>query len=176
MPDTFTIRRAARQDEEGLRTLWLDFLNEQAAMDSRFKIAEDAEERWRNDYEALLKAERRRIYVAERDGELAGFITAARYAPLPIYALASEVFVEEIYVRPDARHHGIGEHLLGAVRAWADELKADRLRIVALSDNAEGRAFWERAGAKPFSVTYTIEFDREDKEEGSVKPKARLGF
>lgn len=176
MPDSLTIRRASREDEDGLLKLWLDFLNEQAAMDDRFKIAEDVEERWRNDYEALLKAERRRVFVALQDGEPVGFVTAARYAPLPIYELASEIFVEELYVRPDARHRGIGERLMEAIRSWAAELKADRLRIVSLWANAEGRAFWEREGAKPFSITYTIELDREQQEEGSVKQKARLGF
>lgn len=174
MADTLTIRRAERGDEVALLGLWTQFLDEQSRLDGRFRIAEDAAERWRNDFPAAAKHDRRRIFVAERAGEMAGFITALRWAPPPIYELTSEVFVEEIYVRSDARDAHVGAGLLDAVKSWAGEIGANRLRLGALAENAEGRAFWEKQGANPFSITYTIELG--SRKDGDDKPKAKLGF
>jgi hypothetical protein len=66
--------------------------------------------------------------------------------------------------------------LLDAVRSWAQELSADRLRIGALTANTEGCTFWEQQQAKPFSITYTIDLEGGGSQEGAVKPKGRLGF
>ena len=113
--------------------------------------------------------------VAEAKGELVGFITAQRWAPPPVYAEAREVFIDEVYVRPEVRSQGVGTRLVEEVQAWAATLDVDRLRLRMLVANEAGRRFWQRQGAQSFVTTFTIERVRPAL-EASREKKAKLGF
>ena len=166
------IRRAERGDKEPLGVLWTEFLAEQAALDARFCPAEDALERWQNDFDGWLRDDGYAFFVAERGAALVGFATAERWAPPPVYAASFDVHLDELFVVPSARGRGLGRRLVEAVTAWAGEVGAARLRLGVLAANAAGRGFWERRAARPFSITYTIAV------EGTRPPpkKHRLGF
>lgn len=174
MADFPDVRRARLGDRERLGTLWIDFLQAQAALDDRLAVADDALERWHNDYAVWLSDETQRLFVAEPAGTIQGFVTARRWGPPPIYAPSSEVYVNELYVVPEARRQGLGTQLVRAVRHWADTLGADRLRLQALADNAASRAFWAAQEARPFTSVLTVEL-----EGGEADPPAsrrRIGF
>lgn len=175
MSETVSIRRARKDDQEALAVFWLRFLEEQSSLDPRFGIAEDALERWMNDFSHWLHDERRRILVAERAEAVVGFVTAQRWVPPPIYAETVEVYIDELFVVPEMRGKGVGERLVDAVRRWAETLRADRLRMGVLAANGAGRRFWERQQGRPFSVTYTIELEK-GREIGNESKKGRLGF
>lgn len=172
------IRQASRSDSEALGALWMALLNEQAVHDDRFALAADALERWRNDFPEWLYDERRRILVAEGNGTLLGFVVAQRWAPSPIYAASSEIFIDELYVCPEVRGGGLGTRLVDGIKAWATSLQADRLRLRVLVANDAGQAFWKAQGARPFATTLTVEMEGVPSEEANreKKEKARLGF
>lgn len=169
-----SIRRARKADLDDVGRLWIALLEEHAGLDPRFEVALDALDRWVNDYAHWLQDERQRVYVAEQQGQVVGFVRAEQWAPLPIYGESLEVYINEIYIAGPFRGKGLGSDLLDHVTQWASTLKADRLRLGMLAANAEGRRFWERQGASPLSVTYTIEFEKQ--EEVSTEKKGRLGF
>ncbi len=169
------VRRAQQADQNRIGELWLRLLREQASLDDRFDVADDALERWENDFPMWLDDETARVYVAERDQEIVGFASARRWGPAPIYEESSEVFLDELYVQKDARRQGIGTQLLRAVRDWTDRLGAERIRLNVLTANNAGRAFWAAQEAVPLTMTFTIECsDRDDAadDEGSKK----IGF
>jgi GNAT superfamily N-acetyltransferase len=168
-----TIRRATKRDQPRVADLWTAFLEKQAAQDPRFQPADDARERFENDFSMWIDDETQRTFVAEDDGALVGFATAHRWGTPPIQVEASEVFIDEFYVAPDARRQGVGSRLAAALRDWADELEADRLRLRVLSANEAARAFWQHVGGKAYAVTMTVELEREERPE---KPKRRIGF
>ncbi|RMF59646.1 MAG: GNAT family N-acetyltransferase [Bacteroidetes bacterium] len=172
MNNTFDIRSARPEDEEVLGRLWLQFLREQAALDARFRVAEDALIRWRNDYPHWLRDASRRLFVAVRVGEVVGFVTAQWWTPPPIYAPSAEVHVNELYVRPEARGQGAGKGLLQAVRAWAEAEGAERLRLAVLEANEVGNAFWQRHRARPFVRTMTIDLEPDPR----PRRERRIGF
>ena len=176
--DRFILRRAEKRDRDRVADLWAAFLEEQAALDSRFQLADDARERFENDFPVWIDDETQRTFVVEEKkaeaGTLVGFATAHRWGPPPIYAEASEVFVDEFYVVPEARRAGVGRRLAGALRDWAEELNADRLRLRVVHANEDGQAFWEAVGGKPFSMTMTVELDREGAAE--EPEERRIGF
>ncbi len=179
MTNAPTIRRARKADAEPLGLLWRRLLDEQAALDARLATAEDALARWHNDFPLWLNDETQRLFVAERTGaaEVVGFVTAARWAPPPIYESAAEVYVSELYVAPEARRQGVGAALVEAVRRWAEEVGAERLRLRVLAANADGRSFWKRLDAAPFALTLMMEMPRrETPAEKTEDPEKRFGF
>jgi GNAT superfamily N-acetyltransferase len=179
MPDV-TIRRARTADAERLADLWLALLRTQAEQDDRIDVSDDAAERWHNDFPVWLDDETRRIFVAEldtaegREGEVCAFASAHRWGPPPIYAESEEVYLDEIYVAPDAQRQGIGGQLVDAVREWAEGLGAQRVRAQVLASNDAGNAFWDAQDAAPLTITRAIECSPEPAEsrEGTKK----IGF
>ncbi|MFC7176827.1 GNAT family N-acetyltransferase [Halosegnis marinus] len=77
--------------------------------------------------------------VAERDGEVVGFVSARQ-------TFADEVELFTLFVAPDRQRDGIGTELLGAVEESARAADAERLRAGVLAGNAVGRAFFEGHG------------------------------
>jgi len=169
------VRHAQDEDQERIGGLWLDLLNEQADRDERFAVAEDALERWNNDYAVWLTDETQAIFVAEQEGTIEGFATAHRWGPPPIYAESSEVYLDELYVAPAARRQGLGTQLVHAVRHWAESLGARRIRLQMMTANPEAQAFWESLGAEPFTTTMTMELDPASDGAADASPR-QIGF
>jgi GNAT superfamily N-acetyltransferase len=169
------VRRAQMPDQEAVGRLWHRLLTEQAEHDDRMGVADDALDRWQNDFPVWLEDETARIYVAEGEGEVVGFAAARRWGPPPIYEESSEVYLDELYVRPDDRRYGYGTQLVHAVRDWADQLGARRLRLRVLVANEAARAFWSAQDAVPLSLTLTIEGE-EDEDETPDEGSKKIGF
>lgn len=150
------VRPASWRDAAAVEGLWCRLLEEQAALEPRFAPADDARRRWRNDFMLWVRDRIYCIYVADREGELIGFISAHQWSPPPIYRQELEVYIDELYVLPNYRRLGIGSRLVAAVRAWAAQLGAQRLRLGVLAANQEGLRFWTQQHAQPFAVTLTI--------------------
>jgi GNAT superfamily N-acetyltransferase len=191
--DGVVIRPARERDAAAVGRLWLDLLEAQAALDERMGVADDALERWRNDFPMWLRDDTRRIIVAEATGEakagegtgsegttaIHGFASAHRWGPAPVYRDAPEVFLDELYVRPAARRQGIGSRLVAAVTDWADEGDAHRIRLRVLDANEEGRAFWEAQDAVAFTHTLTLERPHDDEtkgQEAESEGSKKIGF
>lgn len=176
MSDFPAVRRASQEDAERVAELWMAFLEEQSTLDDRLQVADDALERFRNDFPLWLSDETQRVFVAEQENRVQGFATAHRWGPPPIYAEASEVYIDELYVARQVRGKGLGRQLAAAIRHWAEELQADRLRLTALTANDAARAFWKKQQARPFTQTFTIELAPDDGEEGGEAPERTFGF
>lgn len=169
------VRHARVSDQATVGDLWVQLLEEQEELETRFKVAEDARARWENDFPVWVEDETSRIYVAESDGKIVGFASARRWGPPPIYAESSEVYLDELYVRPSRRREGYGTQLLNAVRHWVNRIGASRIRLGVLTANREARRFWKAQDAVPLRETLTIETsagEDQEQDEGSKK----IGF
>ena len=168
------VRRAQSDDQMTVGDLWVQLLREQDELDDRFGVADNARERWDNDFPQWLDDETYRIYVAEADDEIVGFASAHRWGPPPIYEESSEVYLDELYVRPEDRRQGLGTQLVHAVRDWTDRIGARRLRLNVLATNDAALDFWATQDARPLTTTLTIEGQAagEEDDEGSKK----IGF
>ncbi|PSQ68745.1 MAG: N-acetyltransferase, partial [Bacteroidetes bacterium QH_1_64_81] len=136
------VRRAQSDDQMTVGDLWVQLLREQDELDDRFGVADNARERWDNDFPQWLDDETYRIYVAEADDEIVGFASAHRWGPPPIYEESSEVYLDELYVRPEDRRQGLATQLVNAVRDWTDRIGARRLRLNVLAANDAALDFW----------------------------------
>lgn len=170
-----TIRRASETDQQAIRALWSALLDEQAALDDRMDVADDAEERWDNDFPMWIEDETRRLFVAETEA-IVGFVSARRWGPPPIYREQEEVFLDELYVRPDARRAGAGTALVSAVQEWADELGAQRVRLSVLAANEPARQFWAAQDAQPMTLTLTMDRPGAVEDQNDDEGTRKIGF
>ncbi len=156
MSAAFTIRRARTEDVDEAVALWSQLQGEHRALDARHRPSASARDRWRNDFRVWVAGDEHRVFVAERDGEVVGLVTAHPFWPPPVYEQEMEVYVTELIVRSDQRSRSIGAALLEAVRAWAWSQGVTQIRAGVLSRNTRGRAFWAREGADDLFTTVTL--------------------
>ncbi len=155
------VRLARPSDREPALALWTALHREHEAQDPRYRLADDAGERWATDFRDWVRAPGSRVWIALVTGRPAGLLTAHLYQPAPVYRSHLLVHVGDLYVAPPARGAGVGRALLDQARAWGREEGATQLQAGVLAQNPAGRAFWAGQGAQDYSVTVTVALDPE---------------
>lgn len=110
---------------------------DEAVFDSRLTdwLENDTEELWR----AHLGQEDSRYLAAYVDGDQAGMAAG-------VLRSAQVADLIALWVAPDFRGTGIGEHLVGSVLAWAGDTSAVILRLVVVDTNEDAMRLFERCG------------------------------
>jgi ribosomal protein S18 acetylase RimI-like enzyme len=101
-----------------------------------------ADARGWSDARVLEALARDLLFLAEEDGEPAGYV-ALRHEP------DGAIVVEQLLVVPGHERRGVGHRLLAYVEGYAIAERALALRIVVEQDNAPARDFYRRAGFVP---------------------------
>ncbi len=102
----------------------------------------DGEEAARQRFTRVLANPAEFLPVAERGGVLVGYAWAHQ-GPLHLRAGRSTVRMNDLFVTPAWRRHGVGRQLLAAVITWAKEQRADWLEWPA---SRATLPFYERLG------------------------------
>lgn len=160
------VRSVAASDRAEVERLWTLLVDHQQAIEPRLKFAADALDRWRADIGHWVKSDFKRVWVAEDESALVGFLTAERSHSPAMFAPRLEVLISEIFVTVSHRGQGIGTQLLSQARDWAREVGASGVSANVLAANEEGRRFWKNAGGRPFFETTVIEIDSAHKTNG----------
>lgn len=80
--------------------------------------------------------------VAEAGGAIAG--TALYFTEFSTWRGKRGVYLQDIYVKPNARGKGVGEKLINRLAKEAKALGAVYLRLAVDRDNLDGARFYER--------------------------------
>ncbi|MBL8697303.1 MAG: GNAT family N-acetyltransferase [Alphaproteobacteria bacterium] len=76
----------------------------------------------------------------------------AVYSPTySTFAARPGLWVEDVFVMPEARGHGVGRALFAALAGIASRRGCDRLTFSVLTWNRPALAFYKRLGAEPVS-------------------------
>ncbi|GAA4419961.1 GNAT family N-acetyltransferase [Actinokineospora soli] len=86
-------------------------------------------------------------HVAEVDGDIAGF--ALWFLNFSTWRGTHGIYLEDLYVRPNLRGHGIGKALLVALARECVERGYQRLEWSVLDWNAPSIGFYKSLGAVP---------------------------
>jgi ribosomal protein S18 acetylase RimI-like enzyme len=95
-------------------------------------------------------------YVAEVDDAIVGMATCSRRIITgwngPI------VFLQDLFVEPAHRRHGIAAALIARVAAFASEIGSPIVELTVRADNAAAQSFYGRAGFQslPQGLTYVL--------------------
>jgi GNAT superfamily N-acetyltransferase len=84
------------------------------------------------------------ILVADRDAHLQGYLALVQVLSLEHGGLMAEI--DEFFVLPEARAHGVGGALLAAAEAALRQRGCVRLQLQLRVTNADARSFYERRG------------------------------
>src|SRR5580704_4827784 len=84
------------------------------------------------------------MWVATQEATLTGYLIVVLVMSVEHQGLMGEI--DEFFVQPPARSHGVGAQLLAAAEAELKRRGALRLQLQISAVNARGRAFYERHG------------------------------
>src|SRR6476619_2821499 len=101
------IRVAAPADAASVRRLATDFAMSFEVDPERFEAT----------FPTLLRGDDRRVFVAEHDGEVVGYVLVFDHPTF--YANGPVGWVEELMVGDDVRGLGVGRALMSAAEDWA---------------------------------------------------------
>lgn len=87
------------------------------------------------------------VVLAEWQGEVAGF--ALFFHNFSTFLARPGIYLEDLFVRPACRGHGIGQALLTHLARLAVERQCGRLEWSVLDWNVDAIRFYERLGARP---------------------------
>jgi GNAT superfamily N-acetyltransferase len=87
------------------------------------------------------------VVIAEWDGEPAGF--ALFFHNYSTFLARPGIYLEDLYVRPEHRGHGIGRALLRHLAQLAVERRCGRLEWSVLDWNEDAIGFYKKLGARP---------------------------
>ena len=100
-----------------------------------------------------------RAYLGEMDGSPVAY--AITYRTYSSFLALPTLFLEDLFVLPDARGHGVGGTLFRHVAATAVEEGCGRMEWVVLDWNRVAIDFYERLGARRLTEWYTYRLTRE---------------
>jgi len=136
------IRRASKHDHPILIGLLTDLFS----IETDFVI--DASKQEAALLMMLADTDKRIVYVAMLDNEIAGMVTAQLVVSTASGGYAA--LLEDMIVREHYRGGGVGTALLAAVKNWAVEKGAKRIQLLADQRNRPALFFYEKLG---FSVS-----------------------
>ena len=140
MPNDVVIRPARPSDGPA----WLELVDALADYEKLARPTLEARERLLRD--AFGPAPRIQVYMAELRGAPAAYaITFESYSS---FLALPTLFLEDLFVLPDARKHGIGRAMFGFLAKEAVRRGCGRMEWVVLDWNQLAIDFYDRLGAR----------------------------
>jgi GNAT superfamily N-acetyltransferase len=145
------IRPAREADGPAIYRAWQALRALNASLDSRVIQVPVSEVEFMAGLRDGFSRPNLRVFVAEREGLLAGFVSAALEINQPDRLPERHVTVGYLYVDPANRRQGIASALLEAVREWARGIEGVvHLEMTVLDADHDAGHFWQAAGFRPF--------------------------
>jgi GNAT superfamily N-acetyltransferase len=136
-----SVKRVSPELERSFMDLWVTSRTEHGASP---EVAARAVSEGR--VQAALTREDVRAFIAVGDGgSPVGFVVAT-HSPFSGLTDAPSVAIDQIYVAPAARRHGVARHLLAAVTAYADKLGCEQIGCNVPSQHRDANRFFARLG------------------------------
>jgi GNAT superfamily N-acetyltransferase len=98
-------------------------------------------------------AARYSLFVAEAGGRVIGY--ALYFFTYSTFLAKPSLYLEDLFVHPDARGRGIGERFMRALAAEAARRGCGRFEWTVLDWNVDAQKFYRRLGAEVLSTWWT---------------------
>jgi GNAT superfamily N-acetyltransferase len=158
-----SIRPATRSDEPALGRFGGALMRQHHALDPRrFILTEGPEAGYGRFLVSQLDDPDCVVLVAERAGEIVGYVYAG-YEPMSWRELRAACgFVHDVFVDPNARHRGVGKTLLEAAISWAAARGLPRMVLWSAEGNDAAKRLFAAIGFRRTMVEMTRELEPPD--------------
>jgi ribosomal protein S18 acetylase RimI-like enzyme len=154
----FTVRPGRRDDAAEAARLWIQSAEEHTLYDHVYSTVTDAEKIMSRFLADLSSNSYSCLLVAERDGEVIGFLSGELREGSLTFKPKTWAAVEDVYVAPGYRSLGVGHSLFEEFQKWAQVKGADGVSLQVAAGNARARKFYEELGFREVSVYQVKEF------------------
>ena len=156
---TATIRRAQQSDLDQLVALWQELAELHADLVPEFALGPGGSQSVRVHLAELLRDDNERVFVAEENGALIGFINGAvRENPL-VFAERYIGYIADALVTARSRRRGVGEQLVNAINAWFRERGVRIIHLTAAAGNPISQTFWRKMGFVEYMTRMRTELE-----------------
>lgn len=147
------IRTGKIEDLEQIQKLnQLLFIKEQKEYDQFYNIDWPLSEEGEEYFRKQLTTEDRKIFVAEIDDKIVGYLGALSKIDNEYINNLKIAEIDNFMVLEEYRSQGIGVKLSVAFEEWAKSIRVKRLIVLASSPNVRGIDFYEKQGFEIFEV------------------------
>ena len=140
------VREASVHDLDAVMELRLALLREHPEHPIYGRLRADVTIRARELFSAQLRAPMEAIFLAERDGSIAGILRCVESMGSPLLDPARYAYVSSVYVRPEARRHGVLRALMKAAEAWSRARGLEQMRLHNVSGSPSAEGAWSALG------------------------------
>ena len=137
---SISVKRVGQDEERSFAELWMASRVEAGVSP---EVASRAASEGR--ITAALHREDVRAYVALSDGQAVGFAVAAT-SPFSALTDAPCVTIDQLYVAPEQRKHGVARQLMTAVTLYADSRGCEQIGCNVPAQHREANRFFARLG------------------------------
>lgn len=157
------IRAAKAGDAAAVGRLWVQLAEYHRRLDDRMPLpAEDGAMRYASRIENTLEDTHTRVFVAEENGEIVGYVMGVIVDMLPeVFEAERSGFLADIFVSPDYRKAGTGRALVEALKAWFRGRNIHHFEWYVASSNKDGIAFWRAVNGQEVMLRMRAEISDE---------------
>ncbi|HLA44486.1 MAG TPA: GNAT family N-acetyltransferase [Aggregatilineales bacterium] len=144
---TFSVREAITKDIEELLRLWQERTDIYLQSERRQRIKQET---WREAVLNWIQHDDAVVLVADRDGQLIGYIVGWVWHNPPLIEPAHYGLVSEMSVDGHCKQGGVGTAMLDHLKTWFRERELGYFEVRVPVRQPIEQAFWRAVGAKDF--------------------------
>lgn len=126
------------------------------------RLRPDAEQRARPIFAAQLDSDHEVIFLANESAVVVGLIRCVETAASPLLIPDRYCYVSSVYVRPEARRHGVLRALLVSARAWCRDRGLSEMRLHNVGSRASSALAWDSLGFEVVEQVRVLHLGKSD--------------
>jgi len=146
----FQVRKAIPQDANELQRLWQErkdvYLKQAVSAQFPIKSAEE----WQAVMLNWLTREDAQVLVADRDGQLIGYMVGWIRENLPLLHPERYGLVSEMSVDGHCKQGGVGTAMLDGMKQWFKSHQLEYVQVLVPRVQPSEQAFWRSVGARQY--------------------------
>lgn len=149
-PASWVIREATKHDIDHIVSLWSSMMVVHGELDPRFRFAPGVQKDVHKHIRATLRSRAARIFIAQHEREIIGYILGELHTRRPIYPIGQYGFISDLMVSEKWRGNGIGSALAKRIEEWFRAEGVTTIELFVAEANEGSTSFWENVGFRSY--------------------------